>query len=154
MVVREIGVIYRGFNLTQAEYHEIEGRKINKDIRSALLSTIKNFAQVAFSAKALEYFQGNKYVIAFLETKIRDKKEKAEESLIGYAILDRQKKIDRRINKEIMPLLSQALSNFKSIYEGRRLSEVTQFEEFRNNLNELFFKESLTLDQKYDHFLK
>lgn len=154
MVIREVGVIYRGFNLTRAKYHEIDGKKIDKDIRSALLATIKNFAQVAFSVNALEYFEGNKYVIAFIENKIQDKGSKEKESLIGYAILDRQRKIDRRINKEIIPLLSQALLNLKSIYEGRILSEVTQFKEFKNNLNDLFFTESLTLDQKYDSFLK
>ena len=154
MVVREVGVIYRGFSLTEAKYHEIDGKTIDKDIRTALLATIKNFAQVAFCVNALEYFEGNKYVIAFIETKIQDKGSLVKESLIGYAILDRQRKLDRRINKEIIPLLSQALFNFKSMYEGRILSEVTQFEEFKGNLNDLFFKKSLTLDQKYDHFLK
>ena len=154
MVIREVGVIYRGFNLTHAEYHEIDGVPIDKDIRSALLATIKNFAQVAFSVNSLEYFEGNKYVIAFLEGKIRDKKETKEDSLIAYAILDRQRRVDRLINKEIIPLLSQALYSFKSMYDGQILSEVSQFNKFKDTLNDLFFKKSLTLDQKYDSFLK
>ena len=49
MVVREAGLIFRGFNLVKRSYHKSTKGKIDDDLRSGLLTAIKSFAESAFT---------------------------------------------------------------------------------------------------------
>ena len=148
MVVREAGIIFRGFTLVKKSYHKSTKGKIDEDLRSGLLTAILNFAQSAFSKDAVEYFEGKKYIIAFKEDKITAKNSIEPELLISYAILDKEKRIEKYIRKVIQPLLDVVIYQFKSLNTGKNLSEVSQFKDFKNILDRTFGTDTQTIDQK------
>ena len=70
MVIREVGLLFRGFTLVKKSYHKTTLGKIDADLRSGLLTALLNFAETAFSTGSVEYFQGNRFTIAFINAKI------------------------------------------------------------------------------------
>ena len=153
MVVREAGLLFRGFTLIKKSYHKTSKGKIDTDLRSGLLTAILNFAQTAFTKDIVEYFEGKKYLITFTEEYINAKDGFEPEIIISYAILDKEKKIEKYINKIIQPLLKKVISQFKLNFEGKNLSEVSQFKNFKENLDEIFGTDTQTIDQKMRGFL-
>jgi hypothetical protein len=148
MVVREAGIIFRGFTLVKKSYHKSTKGRIDEDLRSGLLTAILNFAQSAFSKDIVEYFEGKKYLIAFKEDEITAKNSIEPELLISYAILDKEKRIEKYIRKVIQPLLDIVINQFKSLNTGKNLSEVSQFKDFKQDLDRIFGTDTQTIDQK------
>jgi len=148
MVVREAGLLFRGFTLVKKSYHKTSLGKIDTDLRSGLLTAILNFAQSTFSKDIVEYFEGKKFIIAFTEGEILSEDGLEPELLISYAILDKEKKIEKYIRKIIHPMLENVLKEFKSSNLGKNLSEVSQFKDFKNVLDKIFGTDTQTIDQK------
>ncbi|MCK4780148.1 MAG: hypothetical protein KAT57_08170, partial [Candidatus Lokiarchaeota archaeon] len=115
MVVREAGLLFRGFTLVKKSYHKSTIGKIDTDLRSGLLTAILNFAQSTFSKDMVEYFEGRKFLIAFTEDEINSEDSFEPELLISYVILDKEKRIEKYIRKIIQPLLKQMSKEFKSL---------------------------------------
>ncbi len=116
-----------------------------------MLTAILDFAQSTFSK--VEYFEGKKFLITFIDDKINSEDGFEPELLVSYAILDREKKIERYIHKIIQPLLKQVLNDFKTQNAGKNLSEVSQFRGFKKNIDTIFGTDTQTLDQKLRGFL-
>jgi len=150
MVIREVGLLFRGFTLVKKSYHKTTLGKIDADLRSGLLTALLNFAETAFSTGAVEYFQGNRFTIAFINVKILSEASNVPELLVSYAIIDRQKKIDKYVRKIVNPLLIKVAEEFKSQNEGKNLSEVSQFKVFKLSLDEIFGSNTKKIDQKFD----
>jgi hypothetical protein len=150
MVIREVGLLYRGFTLVKRSYHKTTLGKIDADLRSGLLTALLNFAETAFSTGSVEYFQGNRYTIAFINTNILADDSIEPELLISYAIIDKRKKIDKYVNKIVNPLLVKVAEVFKAQNEGKNLSEVSQFRIFKKNFDEIFGSNTKKIDQKLD----
>ncbi|MFX1437888.1 MAG: hypothetical protein ACFFAA_11935 [Promethearchaeota archaeon] len=148
MVVREAGLLFRGFTLVKKSYHKTSLGKIDTDLRSGLLTALLNFAQSTFSKDIIEYFEGKKFLITFTEDKILSEDSFEPELLISYAILDKEKKIEKYINKVIQPLLKRVINEFKSSNVGKNLSEVSQFKKFKESLDTIFGTDTETIDQK------
>ncbi|MFX0071699.1 MAG: hypothetical protein ACFFAO_11480 [Candidatus Hermodarchaeota archaeon] len=148
MVIRESGLLFRGFTVLYASYHKTSDEKIDKDLRSALLTALLNFAESAFTTDAIEYFEMKKFAISFIEDKIKAEDSPVKEPLIAYVILDKEKKIDKYISKTVIPLLKRVISLFKESYDGKNLSEISQFESFKGNLDLIFGDVKDSLDQK------
>jgi len=148
MVVREAGLLFRGFTLVKKSYHKSTIGKIDTDLRSGLLTAILNFAQSTFSKDVVEYFEGKKFLIAFTEDEINAEDSYEPELLISYAILDKEKRIEKYVRKIIRPLLKQMSKEFKSLNTGKNLSEITQFKDFKLNLDKIFGSDTKTVDQK------
>jgi len=148
MVVREAGLLFRGFTLVKKSYHKTSKGKIDTDLRSGLLTAILNFAQSTFSKDIVEYFEGKKFLIAFTEDEINAEDSFEPELIISYAILDKEKRIERYIRKIIQPLLKQVSKEFKTLNSGKNLSEVSQFKVFKQNLDTIFGTDTQTIDQK------
>ncbi|MFX0003746.1 MAG: hypothetical protein ACFE9C_04830 [Candidatus Hodarchaeota archaeon] len=148
MVVREAGILFRGFTLVKKSYHKTSLGKIDTDLRSGLLTALLNFAQSTFSKDIIEYFEGKKFLITFTEDKILSEDSFEPELLISYAILDKEKKIEKYINKVIQPLLKRVINEFKSSNVGKNLSEVSQFKKFKESLDTIFGTDTETIDQK------
>jgi hypothetical protein len=109
-----------------------------------------NFAETAFSTGAVEYFQGNRFTIAFINARILSDDSNEPELLVSYAIIDRQKKIDKYIRKIANPLLIKVAQEFKLQNEGKNLSEVSQFKNFKQSLDKIFGSNTKKIDQKLD----
>ncbi|MFX1419313.1 MAG: hypothetical protein ACFE9N_10375 [Promethearchaeota archaeon] len=148
MVVREAGLLFRGFTLVKKSYHKTSKGKIDPDLRSGLLTAILNFAQSTFSKDMVEYFEGKKYTIAFTEDEIIAEDSFEPELIISYAILDKEKKIEKYIRKIIQPLLKQMSKEFKLLNSGKNLSEISQFKNFKQNLDKIFGTDTETIEQK------
>ena len=150
MVIREVGLLFRGFTLVKKSYHKTTLGKIDADLRSGLLTALLNFAETAFSTGCVEYFQGNRFTISFINRTISSEDSREPELLVSYAIIDKQKKIDKYIRKIVNPLLAKVATEFKSQNEGKNLSEVTQFKSFKNTLDIIFGSNTKKVDQKLD----
>jgi len=148
MVIREAGLLFRGFNLVKKSYHKTTLGKIDSDLRSGLLTALLNFAETAFESDAVEYFEGGKFVIAFINDKIKAEDSVEPELLISYTILDKEKKIDKHIKKVIKPMLTKLAIEFKTKNETKNLSEVSQFSAFKKDIDKIFRSESQNIDQK------
>ena len=148
MVVREAGLLFRGFTLVKKSYHKTSMGKIDPDLRSGLLTAILNFAQSTFSKDMVEYFEGKKFSIAFTEDEIATEDSLEPELLVSYAILDKEKKIEKYIRKIIQPLLKQMAKEFKTLNSGKNLSEISQFKGFKQNLDKIFGSDTETIEQK------
>ncbi|MFX1455502.1 MAG: hypothetical protein ACFFDB_09040 [Promethearchaeota archaeon] len=148
MVVREAGLIFRGFNLVKRSYHKSTKGKIDADLRSGLLTAIKNFAESAFTKGSVEYFEGKKFLIAFTDAEIMSEDGIEPEPLISYAILDKEKKMERYMQKIILPQLKKVINEFMVTNKGKNLSEVSQFRDFKEKLDKIFGTDTQTVDQK------
>ena len=150
MVIREVGLLFRGFTLVKRSYHKTTLGKIDADLRSGLLTALLNFAETAFSTGSVEYFQGNKFTIAFVNANILADDSVESELLISYAIIDKRKKIDKYVNKLVKPLLVKIAEDFKAQNEGKNLSEVSQFRFFKKIIDKIFGSNTKKIDQKLD----
>ncbi|MFX1257195.1 MAG: hypothetical protein ACFFAN_05020 [Promethearchaeota archaeon] len=148
MVIREAGLLFRGYSLVHAHYHRTSDDKIHPDIRSGLLTAFLNFAETAFSKGLVEYFEMNKFIIAFIGDNIKTIDGIEPELLISYAILDKEKKVDKYISKVIIPSLKKMSIQFKEKYNGKNLSLISQFKSFKQNLDTIFGSDTKTLNQK------
>lgn len=149
MVVREAGILFRGFTLVKKSYHKTTKGKIDSDLRSGLLTALLDFAQSAFSKGVIEYFEGKKFHITFAEDKVMANDSLEPEIIISYAILDKEKKVEKYMHKIIQPLLKQVIKEFKSLNAGKNLSEISQFRDFKQNLDNIFGTDTQTVDQKF-----
>lgn len=148
MVVREAGLLFRGFTVVKKSYHKSSLGKLDVDLRSGLLTAFLNFAESAFAQGLVEYFEGKKFIIAFIGDKIMSDNSNEPELLISYAILDKEKKIDKYIHKVVQPSLHKILKEFRSLHSGKNLSEVSLFRDFKQNLDRVFGTDTKTIDQK------
>ncbi|TXT53243.1 MAG: hypothetical protein BAJALOKI2v1_1100005 [Promethearchaeota archaeon] len=149
MVVREAGILFRGYTLVSTKFHQT-GSGIDDDLRSGFLTAIVNFAENAFSSSMVEYLEGNKYTIAFKADKVKSEDSDVPEPLFAFCILDKEKNMERVITKNIHPLLEKTLDRFLPITKGKSLSEISQFKSFRENIKEIFEPDAKTLDQKLE----
>jgi len=150
MVIRECGILFRGFTLVYESYHKTAGEEIDNDLRSGLITAFLAFAKTAFAKNLVEYFEMNKFIIAFIEDKImsRDNSTEEPEVLITYAILDKEKKIDKYISKVVIPRLEEITKKFKAKYEGKTLSEMSQFIIFKDVIKDIWKEDIKTVDQR------
>ena len=147
MVIREVGIFFRGNDLINVQYHVTSG-KIDHDIRSAFFTAIIDFVETTFNSNKMKYLGGEKYIVAFLEDKIASIDLPVEESFYAYMILDKEKKMEKYFNKVISPLLFKVIKKFKNMYNGKYLSKTSQFTEFKKNLDEIFGPMTQNMDQK------
>jgi len=148
LVIRECGLLFRGYPLIYETYHETSQKEIDTDLRSGLLTALLNFAEISFAEDSVEYFEMKKFIIAFVEDKIISKDSEEPEPLITYAILDKEKKIDKHISKVIIPSLKEITGAFKEKYDGENLSEISLFREFKKTIEKVLGTDIENLEQK------
>lgn len=150
MVVREAGLLFRGYTLVNSKFHAT-GSGIDDDLRSGFLTALMNFAENAFSSTRVEYLEGNKYAIAFKADKVKSLDSNMKEPVFSYAILDKEDSdMEKYITKNVHPMLEKALEQFLPTTKGKNLSEISQFKRFKKKLEEIFEADSKTLDQKLE----
>jgi hypothetical protein len=114
------------------------------------LTAILSFAESAISKDFVEYFQGKKYLIAFKKNEIMADDSVEPELLISYAIMDKEKRVEKYASKIVQPLLTKVAEEFTSKNAGKNLSEITQFKYFKHNLDRIFGSDTKNIDQKLE----
>ncbi|MFW9950801.1 MAG: hypothetical protein ACFFKA_11845, partial [Candidatus Thorarchaeota archaeon] len=64
------------------------------------------------------------------------------------AILDKEKKVDKYLDKIISPSLNKIAEEFIAQNNGKNLSEVSQFKYFKKFLDDIFGSDTKNIDQK------
>lgn len=147
VLIRECGILFRGFTIINSQYHDFGTNIKDKDLRSGLLTAIINFSEAAFS-HILEYIEGKKKSLIFTQDKILSTDgEDASEIIISYLIMDKVKHIDKE-KERIVPELRKLLLLFKEKYKNKNLSHVSEFQEFKQEIDNLFGEEGKTVDQR------
>ena len=123
------------------------------DFKTGFMSAIINFAETAFLTNSIESIEMMKYIVAFTLDTIIAKDSTEPEAIICYVILDKKSHSEKFVSRIIQPLLSQAIMFFKTLYQGKNLTETSRFKDFRKILNGLFKEISLTVDQKYEEIV-
>jgi hypothetical protein len=136
MKIREIGIIIGSIPVICWCDEEISDKEFSKESqnknnisKSAYISSILAFAEKFGSL--VEYFESGTKFIAFNKNKIMNK-QNMELDVYAYLILDKEKVIDKIVEKDVNPFLEEILSEFKSRYNHRSYSEVSQFESFND----------------------
>lgn len=147
VLIRECGILFRGFTIINSQYHDFGTNIKDKDLRSGLLTAIINFSEVAFS-HSLEYIEGKKKSLIFTQDKILSTDgQDVSEIIISYIIMDKVKHIDK-VKERIVPELKKLLLLFKEKYKNKNLSHVSEFQEFKQEIDNLFGEEGKTVDQR------
>ena len=121
---------------------------MNKDLRNSLISASLSFAEYAFSSIDVEYIEATNYLVAFSKNFIYNESIQSDESLYSYTILDREKRTDKIIHVEIKPLFDDLNIVFKNNYNGKELSLLNQFSDFKQTIIHFFKTRSITVNQK------
>jgi hypothetical protein len=145
MLIREAGILFHGIPIIFASYHRASKRKTNLVCSSGLMSGLLTFAECLM--EPVEYFESDKYSIVFKKGIIIDlNKEKQE--IVAFLVLDKDYRLERYLNKTILPLLGRLLKKFIIQYTGSNLLKVGQFEGFKNTINKIFGTDTQTLEEK------
>ena len=155
MVVREVGILAgSGITLVRKKFHLSGSKDVNKDLRNNLITALLNFAEYAFSSDDVEYFEATNYLVAFSKDKIFNRSTQGQEFLFSYAIIDKEKRTDKLIHREIKPLLDRLVKTFINKYNGEPLSLLNLFYEFKDVITRIFKTRSITVDQRLEKLLK
>lgn len=147
VLIRECGILFRGFNIVNSQYHDFGASIKDKDLRSGLLTAIINFSDAAFS-HSIEYIEGKKKSLIFTQDKILSTDvEDVSEIIISYIIMDKVKDLDKK-KERIVPELRKLLLLFKEKYKNKNLAHVSEFQEFKQEIDNLFGKEGETIEQR------
>ncbi|MFX1395247.1 MAG: hypothetical protein ACFFAH_17010 [Promethearchaeota archaeon] len=148
MVIREAGLLFKNVDLVTTRYIKKSNIEIYQIVRNELLLSLRNLIEEAFLTDIVEYLGGKKYVIAFIEEKIIISDNYEPELLIAYCIVNNRRRIDRYINKIIIPLLKKIIYEFRTKYDKIDLTEKTQYQDFKTQIDEILGDETKTIDQK------
>ena len=134
MLMKEIGVVFRGFVLSQWQF-EKEIDLIIEQLKGAFLSAITSFTRSIFS-EDLFYIESNHYTVVFSSGRINSCDTICGETIIAYAVLEKRKskKTDKVIEKKIKPKLNNILKMFSKKYNGKNLASLDLFDSFKSDL--------------------
>ena len=145
MLIREAGIIFNGIPVIFASYHRASKEKTDLICSSGLMSGLLTFAECLMSP--IEYFESSKYSIVFKKGKMEDFYGKEQEVLV-FLVLDKDNRLEKYLHKTIFPLLEKLLKKFTSKYIGCKVTEVAQFEPFKQTIDKIFGSGTQTFEEK------
>ena len=145
MLIREAGIIFNGIPVIFASYHRASKEETDLICSSGLMSGLLTFAECLMAP--IEYFESNKYSIIFKKGKMEDFYGK-EQEVLAFLVVDKDNRLEKFLNKTILPLLQRLLKKFTSEFIGCKITEVAQFEPFKKVIDKLFGTGTLTLEEK------
>ena len=140
MAIHEIGIIFRGNPIIFSNNHLIQQKEIDINSRTDILTGVYKFIEATYSEPLTDYVENSDLIVAFTKERMKRANSNDSEIIIGYAILDRKKKLDKYISKHIIPSLEETLKKFVEENEGKDLSNASNIEMFKTNLDEIFKK--------------
>jgi hypothetical protein len=137
MLIKEIGLVFRGFLLSQIKFDDRYEINI-ENLKGAFLSAVLSFSRNLF-CEELFYIECKNYAIAFHCGEIKSCEKKCFEKLITYAIIDKEKikRTERTIEKKIRPKLDDILNLFIKKYNGTNLINLNLFDTFKSEIEVL-----------------
>ena len=145
MLIRESGIIFNGIPVVFTSYHRASKAKTDLICSSGLLSGLLSFAECLMAP--IEYFESNKFSIIFKKGKMIDHKGRDQEFL-AFLVVDKDDRLEKYLNKTILPLLERILKKFTSQYTGCKITQMAQFESFEQTLDKAFGTGTLTFEEK------
>ncbi|MCK4287212.1 MAG: hypothetical protein KAX18_13465 [Candidatus Lokiarchaeota archaeon] len=145
MLIREAGIIFNGIPVIFASYHRASKEKTDLICSSGLMSGLLTFAECLMAP--VEYFESSKYSIIFKKGKMEDFYGK-EQEILAFLVLDKDNRLEKFLNKTILPLLERLLKKFTTEYIGSKITEIAQFEPFKKIIDKLFGTGTLTFEEK------
>ena len=145
MLIREAGILFHGIPIIFTSYHRASKKQTNLVCSSGLLSGLLDFAECLM--EPVEYFESDKYSIVFKKGTIKDMFKEIQE-IVAFIVVDKDYRLEKYLNKTILPLLEKLLKRFISHFDGCNLTKVGQFEPFRRIINKIFGTGTQTLEEK------
>ncbi len=145
MLIREAGILFHGIPIVFTSYHRASKDNLNLVCSSGLMSGLLTFAECLM--EPVEYFESEKYSIVFKKGTITDIFRHVQE-VVAFIVLDRDYRLEKYLNKTILPLLEKLLKKFVSEFTGCNLTKVGQFESFAKMINKIFGTGTQTLEEK------
>ncbi|KKK41807.1 hypothetical protein LCGC14_1371940 [marine sediment metagenome] len=145
MLIREAGIIFNGIPVIFNSYHRASKEKTDLICSSGLMSGLLSFAECLMAP--IEYFESSNFSIIFKKGVLIDHKGRDQE-VLAFLVLDKDDRLEKYLNKTILPLLENLLKKFTSQYNGCRITQMAQFESFKKVLDKAFGTGTLTLEEK------
>ena len=145
MLIREAGIIFNGIPVIFASYHRASKEKTDLVCSSGLMSGLLTFAECLMAP--IEYFESSNYSIIFKKGKMEDFYGK-EQEVLAFLVVDKDNRLEKYLHKTIFPLLERLLKKFTSKFTGCKITQVAQFEPFKQILDKLFGTGTLTFEEK------
>ena len=95
----------------------------------------------------VEYFESAKYSIVFKKGTLKDL-FRFQQEIVAFIVIDKDLRLEKYLNKTILPLLKKLLNCFISQYNGCNLTKTGQFESFKETIDKIFSTGTLTLEEK------
>ena len=145
MLIREAGILFHGIPIIFTSYHRASKKQTNLVCSSGLMSGLLSFAECMM--EPVEYFESEKYSIIFKKGSLIDL-YRFEQEIIAFIVLDKDFRLEKYLNRTILPLLKKLLKSFISRYSGCNLTKTGQFDSFKETINKIFGTGTLTLEEK------
>ena len=145
MLIREAGILYHGIPIIFTSYHRASKRKTNLVCSSGLMGGLLSFAECLM--EPVEYFESDKYSIVFKKGTIKDLFRDVQE-IVAFIVLDKDYRLEKYLNRTILPLLEKLLKKFVAQFDGCNLTKVGQFEPFEREINKIFGTGTKTFEER------
>ncbi|HDZ19475.1 hypothetical protein LCGC14_1419950 [marine sediment metagenome] len=145
MLIRESGISFNGIPVIFTSYHRASKVKTDLICSSGLMSGLLSFGECLMAP--IEYFESSNFSIIFKKGKMIDHKGRDQE-VLAFLVVDKDDRLDKYLNRTILPLLEKLLKKFTIQYTGCKISETAQFESFKQTLDKVFGTGTLTLEEK------
>ena len=71
-----------------------------------------------------------------------------EQEVLAFLVVDKDNRLERYSHKTVFPLLEKLVKKFTSQYTGCRITEVAQFEPFKQIIDKIFGSGTQTFEEK------
>jgi hypothetical protein len=109
------------------------------------LSGLLTFAECLLTP--IEYFESSKYTIVFKKGRMIDFYGKVQD-VLAFLVINKDDRLEKYLNKTIIPILEKLLRKFISEYSGSKITEVVKFKPFRLEIDKIFGTGTQTLEEK------
>jgi hypothetical protein len=150
MLIREAGIIFNGIPVIFTSYHRASKEKTDLICSSGLMSGLLTFAECLMAP--IEYFESSKFSIIFKKGMMKDFYGK-EQEVLAFLVVDKDNRLEKYLNKTILPLLEKLLKKFIFEFKGCKITEVAQFEPFKKVIDKLFGTGTQTFEEKVTSLL-
>ena len=138
----EIGIVFRGFVLVHHHLKFMDKRNSisgpERDLRGAFVSAISSFVETAFSNTSLEYLESGSVLFIFKMSEVKSSDSNSIEPIILYGLVEKPKKKPEKLVKRFFEVATPILELFIQKYDGRDFCELTQFDDFKDDIQGFF----------------